>query len=106
MQPVVEGLRAAEAADAAVPTPPLARPETSAATKDQNAGLPSSKRPSANAVIGEQGAPPKVRTARASRPATPRPPNLPAHIDWEAEQRIMDILFPEDDPPPDSKRVN
>jgi hypothetical protein len=106
MQPVVEGLRAAETADSAGPTPPRARPETSAATKDQNADLPSPKRPSANAVIGEQDRPPKVRSARASRPATPRPPNLPAYIDWEAEQRIMDILFSEEESPPDSKRLN
>src|SRR5258707_248472 len=43
------------------------------------------------------------RTSGASsRPATPRPPDLPDHIDWEYEQRIMDILFGDDDSPPDT----
>jgi hypothetical protein len=107
MQPVVEGLRSAEAADSAVPNPAPARPETIAdAARDRNAGLFARHRPSANAVNGDQEPPPKVRTARASRPATPRPPNLPAHIDWEAEQRIIDILFSEEESPPDSKPVH
>jgi hypothetical protein len=105
MQPVIQGLRAAEAADSAAVEPaPSAREqagaEAGAATAQSSQDR--SEPPSPNRRIGNR---PAERTpGRSSRPATPRPPNLPAYVDWEAEQRIMDILFPEDDPPPDDKR--
>lgn len=110
LQPVVAGLHAAEAATA-VPTPaPRNREQTGTAT-DRTAPIPSrepQRVPSPNAGNGDrrEGSPEERRSGRTSRPATPRPPDLPAHIDWEYEERITDILFSEDDSPPDSKGLN
>jgi hypothetical protein len=95
-------LRAAEAAAGAVaePTPSAqqqAGTDTGATAQDRT------KPPSPNRGNGERPGPAQRTPGRSSRPATPRPPNLPAYVDWEAEQRIMDILFSDDDPPTDDK---
>jgi hypothetical protein len=105
MQPVIQGLRAAEAADGAAAAPNPSGREQAGTDAGASAAQPSQDRsepPSPNRRIGKR--PAERAPGRSSRPATPRPPNLPANVDWEAEQRIMDILFSEDEPPSDDKR--
>lgn len=110
MRPIVAGLRAAGSA-AANPASAAPAAEPTDARAQRSDPPPSSERirpPSPNSGIGDQ------HPARAtepcpgvsSGPATPRPQGPPEHIDWEYEQRIMDILFGEDDTPPDRKRPN
>lgn len=108
LQPVVQGLRAAEAA--AVPTPPPANPEKTPASEDRSAPTPAREQPLPPSANGGNAGPsdPRApdRAAGASyRPVVPRPPDLPHHIDWEYEQRIQDILFDGKDPPSDAKRA-
>lgn len=109
LQPTIAALHAAEAAATAAPTSPNQEPASASA--DRPCAMPSlapQRPPSANVSNHDRREPPPAeqRTRTSSRPATPRPPDLPDHIDWEYEERIMDILFSDEKSPPDTKRGN
>lgn len=111
LQPVVNGLRAAEAAAAAAPSSPPHAPELAIDGAERSTAPPPCERtrpPSANEGIGDRRPPSAAEPGAGAPPsrAAPRPPDLPEHIDWEYEQRIMGILFGEEDSPPDTKRPN
>jgi hypothetical protein len=103
LQPIIQGLKAADAADAAVPPPsttPVSDPmESSPAT----AGIDRTRPPSSN---GGRNSPPETQPANRSRRASRLPPRPSKDDpDYEAawQGRIEAILFDDEVNPSDDK---
>src|SRR5438045_2332910 len=105
LQPLIRGLHAAEAADAAVPTPPPAI-RNSSRPRDP-APVPSSgdrtRPPSANGLIGGFRQPliTEPTPGASPRPAIPPPPGLPDTNEGADDQRMRQRWLGDDDSPPD-----